>query len=55
MTNKTSLYIVVLTVLFGGIYAKLRAAMEKQAPLGYQDENGFHYGVEPVRSSDTWR
>jgi len=54
MTNK-SLYIVAVTVLFGGILAKIRAAMEKQVPIGYQDENGFHYGAEPVSQSNSWR
>ena len=48
MTNKSSLYAVIVTVVFAGIIAKIRATMEKQAPLGYQDENGFHYGTEPV-------
>lgn len=54
MTNKTSLYIVFVTVLFAGILAKVRAAMEKQVPVGYQDENGFHMGVEPARKSSDW-
>ena len=29
-----------------GIIAKLRAIIENQVPLGYQDEAGFHYGVK---------
>jgi hypothetical protein len=54
MTNKNSFYAVVITVLFAGILAKLRAAMDKQAPVGYQDENGFHYGAQPVAKSNDW-
>jgi hypothetical protein len=51
MTNKTSLYAVLLTVFFAGILAKIRAAMAKHAPVGYQDETGFHLGSEP---EDKW-
>ena len=29
-----------------GVIAKLRAIIENQVPLGYQDEAGFHYGVK---------
>jgi hypothetical protein len=29
-----------------GVIAKLRAMIENQVPLGYQDEGGFHYGVK---------
>jgi hypothetical protein len=51
MTNKNSLYAVLVTVLFAGIIARIRAAMAKHAPVGYQDESGFHLGSEP---SDKW-
>jgi hypothetical protein len=44
MTNRNSLYAVLVTMFFAAIIAKLRAAMEKHAPVGYQDENGFHFG-----------
>jgi hypothetical protein len=27
------------------IIAKLRAAIEARAPVGYEDETGFHYGM----------
>jgi hypothetical protein len=54
MTNKSSLMAVVVTVLFAGIIARIRAAMDKQIPVGYEDENGFHYGAEPAgKSSDS--
>jgi hypothetical protein len=51
MTNKQSLYAVLVTALFAGIIAKLRAAMERQVPIGYEDEDGFHYGAEPAGKS----
>ena len=46
--SKLSLSVIIGTILFGGIIAKLRSKMEKLAPLGYQDENGFHFGVEVI-------
>ncbi len=55
MTNKNSLYAILVTVVFAGILAKLREAMDKQAPMGYQDENGFHLGAEPAEKSKDWR
>jgi len=51
ITNKTSLYAVLMTVLFAGIIARIHAALAKHAPVGYQDETGFHLGAEP---SDKW-
>lgn len=47
MINKTPFYLAILTLLFAGILAKLRAMYEKQVPLGYEDEKGFHFGAEP--------
>jgi len=29
-----------------GIIALLRATIETQAPVGYEDEAGFHYGLD---------
>ena len=54
MTNKTSFLVAVFSVLAATILAKLRAAMEKQAPIGYQDEDGFHFGAEPARKAIQW-
>jgi len=51
MTSKTSFIIAATTVLFAAFLAKLQAALDKRAPMGYQDENGFHFGPEPVRES----
>ena len=36
-----------LLTLFAAIAAKVRATIEAQAPIGYQDETGFHTGVKP--------
>ena len=33
---------------FAKIIAKWRAAVSFKVPVGYQDETGFHYGVQPV-------
>jgi hypothetical protein len=32
---------------FEAIAAKVRALLEAQAPIGYQDETGFHTGIKP--------
>lgn len=32
------------------ILGKLRAALERLAPMGFEDDAGFHYGAEPVRN-----
>ena len=36
------------------IVAKLRNAMSIEIPTGYQDETGFHLGVEPAAKEDKW-
>jgi hypothetical protein len=46
MTHKQSFLIVVFTMLFAAIAAKLKAAYDKHVPEGYQDESGFHLGSE---------
>lgn len=54
MTNKNSLYVAVLTVVFAGLLAKVKAVLDKQVPVGYQDENGFHLGAQPAAKSNDW-
>jgi len=54
MTNKTSFLVATITLIAAAILAKLQAALDKRVPLGYQDENGFHYGQEPARSGVNW-
>jgi len=46
--NKTWLHMVAWNLLLMGILARLRAAVD-QIPLGYQDETGFHFGVQHPR------
>jgi hypothetical protein len=48
MNKTSSLYVIAVTLLLSGITASIRAAMERQIPVGYQDEDGFHWGAEPV-------
>ncbi len=36
----------VLAVIAGGVTLELFAAA--RAPLGYQDQHGFHAGIEPL-------
>ncbi len=33
--------------VFAAIAAKVRASFEALAPMGYQDETGFHTGIKP--------
>jgi hypothetical protein len=34
----------IATTLIGAIPVKMRTAVDKQAPKGYEDETGFHLG-----------
>jgi hypothetical protein len=52
MTNKSSLYALIVTTFFTGFIAKINSAMDKQVPLGYEDETGFHLGLEPDEKAD---
>lgn len=36
-----------LYAAFAAIVARVRAVIAAQAPIGYQDETGFHTGVKP--------
>jgi hypothetical protein len=43
--NKASLSLLALAALvIAAVAAKVRATVESQAPVGYEDENGFHFG-----------
>ena len=37
-----------------GIVAKLWKAIKIEIPIGYQDEAGFHLGVEPAENEVKW-
>jgi hypothetical protein len=42
--NKASVSLLAMaTLVIAAIAAKVRATIEAQAPLGYEDESGFHY------------
>jgi hypothetical protein len=47
--NKTWLHIIAVNLLLVGILARLRSAMNNHIPLGYQDETGFHFGIQHPR------
>jgi hypothetical protein len=49
--NRTWLQIFAVSLLLAGILAKLRASLNNHIPLGYQDETGFHFGVQDGRKS----
>jgi len=36
------------------IAAKLRSAIKHKIPTGYQDETGFHLGVNPAEDEIKW-
>jgi hypothetical protein len=46
---KTWLHAFALDLLLIHIAAKLRHAFESHVPVGYQDENGFHYGIQKAK------
>jgi len=52
--HKTSIYVGSNALLFAAIMAKLRSAMDKVVPVGYQDDSGFHIGEEPAPKRETW-
>ncbi len=51
--TKTWLHIIAVNLLLVGIIAKLRALIKDHVPLGYQDETGFHFGVQQSHE-DQW-
>ena len=53
--QKTSYYITShLGLIVHAITAKFHAAMENLAPVGYQDETGFHLGVKRSSQDEKW-
>jgi hypothetical protein len=47
LDNKVSFSLLaILTVAAAAIMAKVRATFNAQAPEGFEDEAGFHYGSE---------
>jgi hypothetical protein len=47
MDNKVSFSLLaIFSVAAAAIMAKVRATIDEQAPVGFEDENGFHFGGE---------
>jgi hypothetical protein len=47
MYYKTSFLVTAaLNLFFVGLMARLLASLNQHAPVGYQDEAGFHFGVK---------
>ena len=46
MCNKTQFLITAaVNFLLVGLFARLLPSLNKRAPVGYQDESGFHFGI----------
>jgi hypothetical protein len=46
MLHKTSFLITAaLNIFFVGLMAKLVDSLNRHAPVGYQNESGFHFGA----------
>jgi hypothetical protein len=44
--NKASVSLLAMAALvIAALAAKVRATVESQAPVGYEDETGFHFGA----------
>jgi hypothetical protein len=53
--QKTSYYILShLALIMHAIAAKFHTTMESLAPVGYQDESGFHRGVKRAGEAEAW-
>jgi hypothetical protein len=47
--NKESVSILAIAALvIAAVAAKVRATVEAQAPVGYEDEAGFHFGNRSI-------
>jgi hypothetical protein len=47
--NKTSVSLLAMAALvIAALAAKVRASVDAQAPEGYEDESGFHFGSPPL-------
>ena len=47
MINKTSfLLIAAANLVFVALMAKLMESLNRHAPVGYEDDSGFHFGLK---------
>jgi hypothetical protein len=46
MMHKVSLLPTMMVILVAAVAAKVRAMIDAQMPMGYQDEGGFHAGIK---------
>jgi hypothetical protein len=38
-------FLTIATMVIAAVAAKVRATIDAQAPVGYEDESGFHFGA----------
>jgi hypothetical protein len=53
MIAATSKAVAFLLQLWGAV-TLFRATRKPKVPVGYQDEQGFHYGVKPAEKQIIW-
>jgi hypothetical protein len=46
--------IAIIAAAVAVIMAVVMAVAAHRAPEGYQDESGFHYGIEPYEAREGW-
>ncbi len=47
MYHKTSFFMTAaMNIIFVGLIAKVLESLNRHAPVGYQDQSGFHFGVK---------
>jgi hypothetical protein len=51
MMHKVSVLPAMMVLLLAAIAAKVRAMIDEQIPMGYQDESGFHTGTKSTGES----
>lgn len=54
VTEKTWFHGTALKAPVAGIITKLMDLVKRQIPVAYQDETGFHLGVQPAEKEPSW-
>jgi hypothetical protein len=52
MMHKVSLLPAMMVLLVAAVAARVRAMIDAQVPVGYQDQDGFHAGVKTPSDSN---